>query len=168
MKSLLILTLSFLSVNAFAEAVSELTCKAQAKEIAVQTYSNCITQARNNEIEQIRKNYKEELASLKSKYDRELKKMGSIKAAKPTTAMAKPAKRSTAPTVQEVTSAIEAPKATKGIARQLPTRKATNELPVKAVTDGDNSEGSIIDRESAEAEGVDIIPMPEVEETPAT
>jgi ribosomal protein L44E len=168
MKSLLILALSFLSMNAFAETASDLTCKAQAKEIAVQTYSNCITQARNSEIEQIRKNYKEELASLKSKYDREIKKMGSIKVAKPTTAATKPARRSTAPTVQEVTTAIEAPKATKGIARQLPTRKATRELPVKAVTDGDNSEGNIIDRESADAEGIDIITMPEVEEVPAT
>jgi ribosomal protein L44E len=169
MKSILIIALTFFARSAYAESAAELTCKAQAKEIAVQTYSSCITESRNSQIEQIRKSYKEELANLKSKYDRELKKMGSTatKATAPNKTTATKGKRS-APTVQEITETIEAPKASKGIARQLPTRRVTRELPLKTVTESDNMGSSVIDRESTDAEGVEYIPMPEVEETPAT
>lgn len=167
MMSILVLILTFFATTAHAESVSELTCKAQAKEIAVQTYSSCITVARNSEIDQIRKNYKEDLASLKSKYDKELKKMGSSKntGTKPAK---KVSKRPSAPTVSEVREVLEAPRPTKGIARQLPTRKATRELPFGSVTESANMESIIIDRESEEAESMDIIPMPEIDESPAT
>lgn len=64
------------SANAFTQTSAEVTCRAQAKEAAVQTYSTCITEARNNKVDEIRKNYQKELTDLKAKYDKELKKMG--------------------------------------------------------------------------------------------
>ena len=61
---------------------AEVTCRAQAKEMALQSYSSCITQARNQQVEQIRSDYQKELAALKAKYDKELKGLSKQKEAK--------------------------------------------------------------------------------------
>jgi hypothetical protein len=121
MKALLnnvaILTVTLLGLTAQAQQQSsmELSCRAKAKEVAAQTYSSCVTDARNTQIDQIRKDYQKQLTDLKAKYDRELKKIGgkgiNSVAAKP--ASAAPVSASTGST----------PKATKGIAKTLPTRK---------------------------------------------
>jgi len=58
---------------------SELTCRNKAKEIAAETYKNCMTEQRQSQIEKIRKDYKNELSQLKSRYDKELKKISSGK-----------------------------------------------------------------------------------------
>lgn len=54
---------------------AELTCRQQAKEIAAETYKNCMTEQRQSQLEKIRKDYKEDLAKLKTHYDTELKKV---------------------------------------------------------------------------------------------
>ena len=54
----------------------ELTCRAKAKEVAAHTYSNCVIESRNSKVEEIRSNYQKELSALKSKYDKELEKIG--------------------------------------------------------------------------------------------
>ena len=77
------------TTNGFAQSSVELTCRAQAKELALQTYSSCVTEARNNRVEEIRKNYQKELAELKSKYDKELKKMGGSASASTTKGVTK-------------------------------------------------------------------------------
>ncbi|WII71565.1 hypothetical protein QJS83_13935 [Bdellovibrio sp. 22V] len=145
------------AANAFTQTSAELTCRAQAKEIALQTYSSCVTEARNNQVEEIRKNYQKELSDLKAKYDKELKKMGG--------GGAKKAVKNGAPTVREV----QAPKAVKGIAKQLPGRGSVNTeaAPIQVVSEGtkvvavgteDVAEG--LEKEAAEADQVEIIEMP--------
>lgn len=59
---------------------TELSCKAKAKDIAMKTYNNCMTEARNREIEDIRSNYKKELHALKSKYEGRLQALNPEKA----------------------------------------------------------------------------------------
>ncbi|MGZ3769607.1 MAG: hypothetical protein ACXVCP_18525 [Bdellovibrio sp.] len=65
--------------NTFAQSSTELSCRAQAKELAMQTYSSCMTQARNHQVEDIRKNYQKELSALKNKYDHKIKQIGGSK-----------------------------------------------------------------------------------------
>ncbi|WP_374073388.1 hypothetical protein [Bdellovibrio bacteriovorus] len=143
------------TANAFTQTSAELTCRAQAKEIAMQTYSSCITEARNNQVEEIRKNYQKELSDLKAKYDKELKKMNGGK---------KAAKHSAGPTVKEV----QAPRPVKGIAKQLPGKApvSSEAAPVQTVSEGTkvvavgSEEDSGLEKEAAEADQVEIIEMP--------
>ncbi len=73
---LYLLTLNaFAGLTAFAQSSYELTCRNKAKEIAAETYKNCVTEQRQSQIEQIRKDYKEKMAELKNHYDSELKKI---------------------------------------------------------------------------------------------
>ncbi len=62
---------------AFAQNSVEMSCRSKAKEIAAETYKGCMTEMRQSQIEQIRKDYKEKLTDLKSHYDNELKKLSS-------------------------------------------------------------------------------------------
>jgi len=55
----------------------ELACRHQAKEIATETYKNCVTENRQSQVEDIRKEYQQKLSDLKSHYDGELKKISS-------------------------------------------------------------------------------------------
>ncbi|AHZ84734.1 hypothetical protein AB1A81_10055 [Bdellovibrio bacteriovorus] len=142
------------SLSAMPQTAAELTCRAQAKEIALQTYSSCITEARNTQVEEIRKNYQKELADLKSKYDKELKKMGNGSAKK--TSKAPPAARE-----------VQAPVPTKGIAKQLPGKPQSSEaIPVQTVTEGTkvvavgSEEADGLEQEAADADQVEIIDMP--------
>lgn len=65
----------FASLGAFADTSYELSCRNRAKEIAAETYKNCVTEQRQTQLQQIREEYKEKLADLKNHYDRELKKL---------------------------------------------------------------------------------------------
>lgn len=79
--------LSFLlSQGAFAEASFEVMCRSKAKEIAAETYKGCMTEYRQTQLEQIRKEYKEELSQLKNQYDKKLKKLSGKSAAPVATA----------------------------------------------------------------------------------
>lgn len=134
------------TANALTQTSAELTCRAQAKELAMQTYSTCITQARNQQVEKIRKNYKKELSDLKSKYDNELKKIGGKTLEKPSQAVAP----------------------TKSIPKTLPPKVVTSEtvsiqdVPTKAkVVAVDTQESSVpANTEAEDADPVEIIEMP--------
>lgn len=69
------LTLGTLAFTSFAQSSAEVTCRNRAKEIAAETYQSCVTQAKQGQIEQIRKEYQQRLNDLKSHYDKELKKV---------------------------------------------------------------------------------------------
>ncbi|MGZ3795017.1 MAG: hypothetical protein ACXVB1_01550 [Pseudobdellovibrionaceae bacterium] len=115
----LFLTLTFWTVIGHSQQTSsELMCRTKAKEIATQTYSGCVTEARNTQIDQIRKDYQKQLSELKTKYDRELKK--ATGKGLPTASKATPA-LTTASTGSK-------PKATSGIAKTLPTRKEVRNM----------------------------------------
>jgi len=139
------LSLTFFTVLAQAQTSSELTCRSKAKEIAAQTYSSCVTEARNGQIDQIRKEYQKQLADLKAKYDKELKKVGGKPSLNPE---ANEAKAPTTPAAKIPVSAAtgSTPKATKGIAKSLPTRKevknpapAANDIPVERTNPADSA-----------------------------
>jgi len=117
--------LTFFAFSAHAQSSFELTCRSKAKEIAAQTYSGCVTDARNTQIEQIRKDYQKQLTDLKAKYDRELKKVGgkSTNGAPAATAAQPAAINNIKPSTATSASTGSTPKATKGIAKSLPTRK---------------------------------------------
>jgi hypothetical protein len=167
--------LQFLAITFFASlagaqqmsASAEVMCRAQAKEMALQTYNGCITTARNNQIEQIRADYKKEMAELKGKYDKELKKLSAGSAAGK-----KAAKNKANPvTVKEVSAAKLPKKTTKGIATQLPGRNEAIEAPpvqhinegtavVATAPEAEHSSDSAIEAEAAQAEQIEMIEMP--------
>lgn len=146
----------FFSANAFTQTSAELTCRAKAKELAMETYSSCITEARNNKVDEIRKNYQKELIELKTKYDRELKKMGASKG---------PAK-SEAPSAKNLP---QAPKPVKGIAKELPHKapSATEAAPVSTVSEGTkvvavgaSEPSNDIENEASQANEPELVEMP--------
>lgn len=173
MNALIVSILTSLAVHASAQSSGELSCRSKAKEIAVQTYSSCMTEARNTQIEDLRRSYKEDLANLKNKYEQEMKKMGATNGGGKTASK----KKSSAPTVKE----MNASKPTKGIARSLPTKKASggalpihnvsDETKVVAVDASDYSshpveqEAASADRASSNGSGdIEIIDMPVVDD----
>jgi uncharacterized protein YecT (DUF1311 family) len=131
-----VLTLTLLSTSAMAQQMSssELSCRAKAKEIAAQTYNTCITESRTAQVDQLRKEYQQQVAELKARYDKELKKMGSKEVAPKDssskeitstdiTASARNAIKANAKKPKRSASTGSRPKPTKGIAKTLPTRK---------------------------------------------
>lgn len=146
----------FFSLSALPQTSAELTCRAQAKEAALQTYSSCITEARNSQVDEIRKNYQKELSDLKAKYDHELKKMGSGASKK----------ARTAPTAK----VQKTPVATKGIAKQLPAKApvaSDDAMPVQTISEGTKvvavgteESSDALEKEASDADQVEIIEMP--------
>ena len=55
----------------------EASCRIKAKEVAAETYRGCVTEQKNSQIEQIKKEYAAKLQALKAHYEQELKKMNS-------------------------------------------------------------------------------------------
>lgn len=110
------------AATAFAQQSStELTCRAKAKEIASQAYSTCTSESKKTQIDQIRKDYQKQLTDLKAKYDRELKKVSGKGSSNAMTTKS-------APPMAASASTGSMPKATKGIARTLPTRKEVKNI----------------------------------------
>lgn len=144
------------SVSAISQTTAEVTCRAQAKEAAVQTYSSCITTARATQVEEIRKNYKDELAALKAKYDKELKKMGANSGGS-----ASKAPKSEPTTVIK----SQAARPVKGIAKSLPT-KSPVVTEVQEVNNASETEKVVavgndsIESEAAQADQTEIVEMP--------
>lgn len=131
MKTVFIFVLSlFATSNVFAaaETSAEVMCRAKAKELAISTYSSCVTEARQAKVEEIRAGYQKDLANLKSKYDKELKKLAN-KAAK---------KEAVAPITAKEIQLQAASKPVKGVAKQLPTKAASpaEVAPVQSVSEG--------------------------------
>lgn len=138
------------SMASKAESEVELTCRAKAKEVALQTYQSCASESRVTRLKEIRAGYKNELAEVKAKYDRMLKEMGpatgaptagALPAASPT----KPSRVAKAPRM--TMSPPVAPsrlgrseRPTSGIARKLPAKQNDNgpALPVSSASDSDS------------------------------
>jgi hypothetical protein len=77
MKNILvaILMISFGRLAFTQEASYELTCRAKAKEIAAETYKNCVTENKSAQLEQIKKEYQQKLKALKDDYEKELQRL---------------------------------------------------------------------------------------------
>ncbi len=61
----------------------EFMCRSKAKEIAAETYSTCMTDNRQAELERIRQEYQSELAEIKAKYESEIKGLSNDNTAEP-------------------------------------------------------------------------------------
>ncbi len=154
-------------VKAFGQTSQELSCKAQAKEIALQTYQGCVTEARKEQIDSLRKEYSAKLGELKEHYNKELKRAAGKEASKEATeessseegtiqlkTIKKPAK---------TTMNMKFEKGTKGLARMLPKKQSRTSpaLPVNTVNEeikvipaddsGVETAASQIDSDSAQA-----------------
>ncbi len=79
MKLMTTILLVFVSLTKISKAQNssayELTCRAQAKEIAAESYRGCITENKKMHIDQLRSEYQQKLKSLKDEYDNEINKL---------------------------------------------------------------------------------------------
>lgn len=62
----------------------ELMCRNKAKEIAAETYNNCVTENKQSQLKEVRKDYEEELAAVKKRFEAKLKKISKGEMAKAT------------------------------------------------------------------------------------
>ncbi|MES2803161.1 MAG: hypothetical protein V4654_11755 [Bdellovibrionota bacterium] len=70
-----VLSISNSSMAAVGGGSFELMCRNKAKEIAAETYKNCVTDSKQTQIKEVRKEYEQELAALKNRTESKLKKI---------------------------------------------------------------------------------------------
>lgn len=65
------------SSRLFAQTGSPMdqACRAQAKEVALQTYNSCMTEVRQKRLDNLKNEYESKIQDLKSQYERELQKL---------------------------------------------------------------------------------------------
>ena len=81
--------------NAKSSKEIENSCRIKAKDIAAETYRGCVSEQKNAQMDQIKKEYQAKLQILKNHYEAELKKMAGKAAANAAAAPA--AKSASAP-----------------------------------------------------------------------
>lgn len=113
MNSIYFFIVTFIASVAISQTSTELTCRAKAKEVAVQTYSDCVVTTKNSQIDSVRADYQAEVAALKAKYDSKLKKISGNSVA--------PQKKSQASTLNVSATPIPV----KGIAKELPKKSGS-------------------------------------------
>jgi hypothetical protein len=116
----------------------ETTCRIKAKEIAAETYRGCVTEQKNAQIEQIKKEYAAKLQALKSHYEQELKKMNGTKAKAEDMNEAPAAAPSEK--IEKIDSAAKAPSKKKSVA-VLP--KKSNKKAASVVTKAEVTEMTV-------------------------
>lgn len=156
MKTLVITSFMLLSSVVWAqtqESSADLTCRAKAKEVALQTYSLCMSDHKSKQTEALRKAYEEEALKLKAQYEAEIAKLQAT--AEATNNKAEPASApSTATTVAPAPIAAPVPTpaltiplldkkqktepaANKGVSKVLPAKKVkTQYLPIQTIIEG--------------------------------
>lgn len=143
---ILLIAVAFYSVQSYAQNSFELMCRNKAKEVAAETYKDCVTENRQSQVEQIRKEYQEKLGQLKNHYDGELKKVSGGKAARKNTA-SKPASNASNNVRNNQNR------------RELPDKKVTTQTIRTEVMDFTDSEAT--GAESAQnSDSVEIVEIP--------
>ncbi len=142
----------------------ETTCRIKAKEVAAESYRGCVTEQKNTQIEQIKKEYAAKLQALKSHYEQELKKMNGSKA------KAEDGNEAPAAPVEKIDSAAKAPSKKKSVAG-LP--KKSNKKSAAVVSKAEVSEMTVQLKQSpgtpANDESTMDLPEPiPVEDVPAS
>lgn len=158
LKILSIMAASYLLAAQTVRAQSdiELTCRSKAKEVAVETYTGCVSEGRKARLSEIRSNYKAEVATVKAKYDQMLKDMSASGSAK-----AAPAKKAKAATAPARTGRAEKP--TAGVARSLPAKQNDNGPALPIATESDEQAVVTMDS-SSEQDAEGVTPEPEMVE----
>jgi hypothetical protein len=165
--AMLVVSLMLASMASKAQNSIELSCRAKAKEVAIQAYDGCVTEARTTKLIEIRDGYKSEMSEVKSKYDRMLKELKGEAPAAPAASKASTGAMNAAPAKKAAKTAKatkilpakagRAERPTAGIAQKLPAKMNDNgpalpiqniseEMPViaatSAATSADTSTGS--------------------------
>jgi hypothetical protein len=81
-----VILLGILSISNSSMAASgtsfELMCRNKAKEIAAETYNNCVTENKQSQLKEVRSDYEQELAAVKKRFEAKLKKISKGELAK--------------------------------------------------------------------------------------
>ncbi len=160
MKTLVITSFMLLSSVVWAqtqESSADLTCRAKAKEVALQTYSLCMSDHKSKQTEALRKAYEEEALKLKAQYEAEIAKLqASAEAtnnkAEPTSLPSTPATVAPSPIAAPIVAPAPTPALTiplldkkqktepaanKGVSKVLPAKKVkTQYLPIQTIIEG--------------------------------
>ena len=77
LKTVLVLGILGISNSSMAapQGSFELMCRNRAKEIAAEQYKNCVTENKQTQIKEVRKEYEQELAAVKNRFESKLKKI---------------------------------------------------------------------------------------------
>ncbi|HRO68597.1 MAG TPA: hypothetical protein PL182_13580, partial [Pseudobdellovibrionaceae bacterium] len=145
---MMVLSVMLASMAARAQNEMDLSCRAKAKETALEIYQGCMTESRALKIKTIRDGYRSEMASVKAKYESMLKDMKGTEAA---------AKAATAPTPTTVTKAAPALKAVRPARAEQPVSGIAKTLPAKQF---DNGPALPIQNATSD---LTVVPTPEVE-----
>lgn len=79
--SFLLTFFAFTLINSNAQAtvnwstMNENSCRTKAKEVATETYKDCMSEIKSAKIEKIKSDYTKELKAIKAKYEAEIKKL---------------------------------------------------------------------------------------------
>lgn len=155
MKTLAIISLMLLPLGAFAqsqESSADLTCRAKAKEVALQSYSLCMSDHKSKQTDALRRAYEEEALKLKAQYEAEIAKVqaSADAAAAPKAPETAPATVTVAPAPVAAPAPTPAlsvplldkkqktePAVTKGVSKVLPAKKVkTQYLPIQTIIEG--------------------------------
>lgn len=92
----IVFVLGILSISNFASAAPqpsagggsfELMCRNRAKEVAAETYKGCVTENKQTQIKEVRKEYEQELAAVKNRFENKLKKISKGESVKDSSAI---------------------------------------------------------------------------------
>lgn len=149
MKTLGLILVVMLSMVAFTQTPEvgyELTCRAKAKEVAAETYKNCVSENRTAQLEQVRKDYQQKLKLLKEDYEKEIQKLSTKKPESTNTL-----KQTPSVGTPVTTKTQPAPKVIAKNTRGLPAKKITEKSPddmtmqLKPVTTAPMTDDSVMD-----------------------
>ena len=123
---------------------ADLMCRLKAKEVAAEAYRGCLSEARTQQVDQLKKEYQDRLRQMKEEYERELKKVGG----------ASTTKKSSSPSIATK----------KSNNKQASPSVATNRIPrAKATTPNPSMEEMNVELKSAPSMGFDesVMDLPE-------
>lgn len=87
-----VILLGILSISNSSMAATstsfELMCRNKAKEVAAETYNNCVTENKQSQLKEVRSEYEQELAAVKKRFEAKLKKISKGEIAKAPTSQA--------------------------------------------------------------------------------
>lgn len=123
--SMMVISLMLAGKMARAQGSVEVMCRSKAKEIALQTYQNCVTEEKTSRLQDLKSRYKARMSEVKDEFQRELDeingKQAAAKAPKKTTKAVKPAVKAV-----KTSKAARAEQPVAGIATTLPAKQNDN------------------------------------------
>lgn len=169
--SMLVISLLLASKMARAQGTIEVMCRSKAKEIALQTYQNCVTEEKTARLQDLKSRYKSRMSEVKDEFQRELDeingKQTSPKAAAKKGAKAKPMVKSEPLTVKTVKAEARAQKAAKaekpvaGVATALPAKQNDNG-PAEPIQAASDEQAVVAATPAADLAPSDSSPEPEI------